>query len=51
MVPQKGTLMHFHYMSRKVLKSRHNSNGALYTKEKDKVALKFFEYKTVRSTQ
>jgi hypothetical protein len=44
MFHEKGTPMHFPYLTRQVPKSWHTSNGSFLTKGRSKVSLKFFEY-------
>ena len=44
MFHEKGTPMHFPYLTRQVPNSWHASNGSFLTKGRSKVSLKFFEY-------
>jgi hypothetical protein len=44
MFHEKGTPMHFPYLTRQVPNSWHTSNGSFLTKGRSKVSLKFFEY-------
>ena len=41
---EKGTPMHFPYLTRQVSLLWHMTNGSFLTKERSKVTLKFFEY-------
>ena len=41
---EKGTTIHFPYLTRQAPKSWHTSNGSFLTKGRSKVNLKFFEY-------
>jgi hypothetical protein len=45
---EKGTPMHFPYLTRQVPLSWHTSNGSFLTKGRSKVTLKFFEYSNSR---
>ena len=44
MFHEKGTPIHFPYLTRHLPNSWHMSNGSFLTKGKSKVRLKFFEY-------
>ena len=44
MFHEKGTPIHFPYLTRQVPNSCHTSNGSFLTKGRSKVSLKFFEY-------
>jgi hypothetical protein len=44
MFHEKGTSMHFPYLTRQVSNSWHMSNGSFLTKGRSKVSLTFFEY-------
>ncbi len=44
MFHEKGTTMHFPYLTRQVPNSWHTSNGSFLTKERNKVSLKIFKY-------
>jgi hypothetical protein len=44
MFHEKGTPMHFPYLTRQVPNSWHTSNGSFLTKGMSEVSLKFFEY-------
>ena len=44
MFHEKGTPMHFPYLTRQVPNSWHTSNGSFLTKGRSEVSLKFFEY-------
>ena len=44
MFHEKGTPMHFPYLTRQVPNSWHTPNGSFLTKGRSKVSLKFFEY-------
>ena len=44
MFHEKGTPMHFPYLTRQVPNSWHMSNGSFLTKGRSEVSLKFFEY-------
>ena len=44
MFHEKGTPMHFPYLTRQVSNSWHTSNRSFLTKGRSKVSLKFFEY-------
>jgi hypothetical protein len=44
MFHEKGTPMHFPYLTRQVPKSWHTLNGSFLTKGRSKVSLTFFEY-------
>ena len=44
MFHEKGTPMHFPYLTRQVPNSWHTSNGSFLTKGRSKVSLRFFEY-------
>ena len=45
---EKGTPMHFPYLTRQVPLSWHTSNGSFLTKGRSEVTLKFFEYSNSR---
>jgi hypothetical protein len=44
MFPEKGTPIHFLYLTRQVSNSWHKSNGSFLTKGRCGVSLKFFEH-------
>ena len=44
MFHEKGTPMHFPYLTRQVPNSCHTSNGSFLTKGRSEASLKFFEY-------
>ena len=44
MFREKGTPMHFPYLTRQVPTSWHMSNGNILTKGRSKVNIKFFKY-------
>ena len=44
MFHEKGTPMHFPYLTRQVPNSWHTLNGSFLTKGRSKVSLRFFEY-------
>jgi hypothetical protein len=48
---EKGTPMHFPYLTRQVPNSWHTSNGSFLTKRRSKVRLKFFKYSNSKEYQ